>query len=246
MRVLLLIVLLASTAAAQAVQFEAASIKRSQSDRSVYVPARFKAMTLVATNVPVEDLIRAAYGIPTREIFGPGWISEDAFERYDVTARAADGTSAQDQRRMIQHMLETRFALKVHRETRELPVYLLTKLNPDGELGPNLKPAQDCRPPAKCADGLVTAGYARGRNADWSEVFRMIAALVTDRRVVDQTGLSGRFDYEITYARSLSATDGTSADIYTAVRQQFGFKLDPGRAPFEVLVVDSISRPTPD
>ena len=58
-------------------------------------------MTLFATNVPVEDLIRAAYGIPTREIVGPSWITEDAFERYDVSARAADGTSAQDQRRMI-------------------------------------------------------------------------------------------------------------------------------------------------
>ena len=228
-------------------QFEAASIKRSHSDRSVYAPARFKGMTLFATNVPVADLIRAAYGVPTRDIIGPNWISEAALERYDVTAKAADGSSAQALRAMLQHMLETRFALRMHRETRELPVYLLTKLNPGGDLGPNLTPAvKDCRPPASCADGLVTAGYARGKSAQWSEVFRLIAAVVTDRRVVDQTGLSGAFDYELTYARSLSATDGPAADIFAAVRQQLGLKLESARAPFEVTVIDSVSRPTPD
>lgn len=236
----------AQMSAEQTPQFEAASIKRSQSDRSVYSPARFKGPTLFATNVPVEDLIRAAYGIPTREIFGPSWISSDSFERYDVTAKAADGSSPQDQRAMLQHMLATRFGLRARRETRELPVYLLMKVNDNGGLGPSLRPAaKTCQPRDACS-GSVTAGRAEYKGAQWPLVFQIIAGAVADRRVFDRTDLAGAFDFDLTYARSLSATDGPAADIFTAVRQQLGLKLEPARAPFEVLVVDSVSRPTPD
>jgi uncharacterized protein (TIGR03435 family) len=257
MRYLLLLSLIAVAAfagrlsaqapAAQTPQFEAASIKRNRSDEGAYLPGRLKGQTFFATNVPVEELIRVAHGVPSRDIIGPSWIYDAARERYDVTARAADGSSPQDQRAMLQHMLATRFGLRLHRETRELPVHLLQTLNENGELGPNLKrAAMDCAPPAVCADSVISAGYARGKGRQWPDVFRTIAFAVTDRRVIDRTGLSGAFDFELSYARSLSATDGPAADIFTALRQQLGLKLESARAPFEVTVVDSVSRPTPD
>jgi uncharacterized protein (TIGR03435 family) len=66
-------------------------------------------------------------------------------------------------------------------------------------------------------------------------------------RLVDRTGLSGFFDFELTYTPlGTSAVRDLGVDFFTAVRQELGLKLEPGRAPFETLVVDSIARPTPD
>ena len=168
-------------------------------------------------------------------------------ERYDVTARFAEGSSAQDQRAMLRNLLEERFALRAHRETRELTVYLLTKLDERGRLGPNLRPAvKDCLPRTAC-EGQMTGGLSKYTGADWSIVSQQIASALGER-MVDRTGLSGVFDFELTYTtRGLSVAAGDSVlDVFGAVRQQLGLKLEPGRAPFEVIVIDSVSRPTPD
>lgn len=249
MRTFLPVLLFTAAAAAQTLEFEAASIKRSQSDRDAYESLRCKGTTCSATNAPVEDFIRAAHGVAVRDIVGPRWISAASLERYDVTAKAADGSTPENRQAMLQHMLATRFALKVHRETRELPVYLLVRLNDSGALGPNLRPAaRDCLPRLVCEGTLGGGGTGSYRGAQWSVAFSQVVrgvSAVSDRRVLDRAGLSGAFDFELDYARSSSATDGPAADIFAAVRQ-LGLKLESSRAPFAVLVVDSISRPTPD
>jgi uncharacterized protein (TIGR03435 family) len=161
-------------------------------------------------------------------------------------AKAVPGSSRQDMQAMLRHMLEDRFALRLRRDTREMPVYLLTKLDEQDALGPNLRRAvKDCTPNPMCGgqSGLGNASY---QGAPWSTVLQSIAASL-DRRVIDRTGLSGLFDFELTYGRGLStSTDDPRPDIFTAVRQQLGLRLEAGRAPFEVGVIDSVSRPTPD
>jgi uncharacterized protein (TIGR03435 family) len=98
-----------------------------------------------------------------------------------------------------------------------------------------------------CSGSSTSAGRASYRDSDWSAVVQAIASATPDRRLVDRAGLSGRFDFDLTYGQSLSAelTDA-SVDIFTAVRQQLGLKLDTARAPMEVLVVDAVDRPTAD
>ena len=235
---------------AQQPRFEVASVKRNTSaaPRTVSSP-RFQGTTFTASNVAVEMLITSAYGVPSRDVMdAPGWVLLDfnGGERYDVTARFTDGTSAQDQRAMLRNLLEERFALRVRRETRQLPVYVLTRLN-DRELGPKLRPAaKNCSPRTAC-EGRSTGGLSSYTGADWTIVSQQIGSALGER-MIDRTGLSGFFDFELTYTtRGLSVTGGDPGlDVSGAVRQQLGLKLEPDRAPFEVLVIESIARPTPD
>ena len=78
-------------------------------------------------------------------------------------------------------------------------------------------------------------------------MLQSITNAIPDRRVIDQTGLTGKFDFELAFRRGLSADpNDPQTDIFTAVRQQLGLKLEPGRMPFEVGVIERIERPTPD
>ena len=235
---------------AQTQRFEAASVKRNTSGERGYSSPRFEGTTITARNVPVEVLISSAYGVPSRDIVdAPTWILMDfnGGERYDVAARAADGTSVQDQRAMLRNLLEDRFGLRLRREMRELPVYFLKKLDERGSLGPHLRRAvKDCLPRTAC-EGRMGAGGSSYTGAQWPIVLQSIEAPL-DGRLVDRTGLSGIFDFELTYSsRGLTVTAGDSGiDIFGAVRQQLGLKLEPGHAPFEVAVIDSVKRPGPD
>ena len=127
------------------------------------------------------------------------------------------------------------------------PVYILTKLDERGRLGPNLRTAAKTCATNQACEGRIGGGGAAYKGAQWSMVLDSIGTAVGER-VVDRTGLSGAFDFELTYtARVLSATATDSGvDIFAAVRQQLGLKLEAGRAPFEVTVVESVSRPTPN
>ena len=228
-------------------RFDVASVKRNTTaaPRTISSP-RFQGTTFTASNVALEMLITSAYGVPSRDVMdAPDWVLFDfnGGERFDVTAKFAEGTSVQGQRTMLRKLLEERFALRAHRETRQLTVYLLTRLN-DRELGPKLTPAaRNCLPRTAC-EGRSTAGLSSYTGADWAIVSQQIGSALGER-MVDRTGLSGFFDFELTYAsRGLSVVGGDSSpDVLAAVRQQLGLKLEPSRAPFEVLVIDSVQRP---
>jgi uncharacterized protein (TIGR03435 family) len=78
-------------------------------------------------------------------------------------------------------------------------------------------------------------------------VLQAITSGLDGGRLVDRTGLSGVFDFELTYTPvGISVGGDLGVDFFPAVRQQLGLKLEPGRAPFEILVVDAVERPTPD
>ena len=148
---------------------------------------------------------------------------------------------------MLRNLLEDRFGLRVRRETRQLPVYILTTLDERGRLGPNLRPAaKTCEPNPVC-EGRVGGGFATYKGSPWSSVVQTIGNAVSER-IVDRTGLSGFFDYELKYTTATLSTNAgdSGVDIFAAVRQQLGLKLEAGRAPFEVTVVEAIQRPTPN
>jgi uncharacterized protein (TIGR03435 family) len=231
----------------QARQFEAASVKRNNTLDFVLSTPRVQGETFTARQVWVELLISYAYSIPIRELVeGPGWVRESSGEYYDVVAKAAPGSLRDDVQAMVRGLLEDRFKLRLRREKREIPVYLLMRLDERGGLGPNLKPAvNECPPRATC--GVSGVGYSRGLAQPWSMLLQSIVNAVRDRRVLDRTGLSGRFDFDLTFRQALSADPGEpGVDIFTAVQQQLGLKLEPAREPFEVGVIEHIERPTPD
>jgi uncharacterized protein (TIGR03435 family) len=206
-----------------------------------------------ALNAQVSVLIAIAYATPqgalrpSQVVGAPNWLGS---ERYDINARAPDGAAlpidatVADMKPLLQSLLEDRFKLVTHVETRQLPIYALVRARPDGPLGPKLALSSvDCaKEPARCGfkggPGRVTG------SALTSGVLLQLMALATDRVVVDRTGLTGRFDIELEWSPDQMATDKPS--IFTAVQEQLGLKLESTRGPVEVLVIDRVERPTED
>lgn len=246
----------------QRARFDAASIKPnlSKDENMMHRPTPGR---LFYGNVPVSNVVEQAYGMrPDRIVNYPQWAEK---ERFDVTA-TYNPEQQKQVRPMLQTLLEERFSLRVHRETREMPVYELVKARGDGQLGPQLRPSA-----AKCAPGAdgrsactldIRSGYIRATGIGWGngEVLGLNIG-VWDRPIVDRTGLTGSFDYTLEWkpdpaqARSTgdaaravaaAATPGERPSIFTALQEQLGLRLQPTRAPLEVLVIDRLERPTPD
>lgn len=255
--------------------FEVATVRENKAGdsrtRIELVNARFNAI-----NMTLRELVSIAYPTdggrfrhPNQLVGGPGWFSTARFDivaraegfqgdtnRPGFTATAADREAVERVRLMLQRPLAERFMLRVHRETRDLPIYELHMLK-NGELGRDMKRAEiDCAAEWK-KQGMPDArnlacgslqrlgpGTITGHGA---EIGPLVATLydLAGRPVVDRTGLTGRFDFTLSWAPE-GSTDTGAPSIFTAVQEQLGLKLEPARGPVDVLVVDSAERPTPD
>jgi len=233
----------------------------------------------------LRDLILTAYGIygngpdPASGSFrmqvvgGPAWMDST---RYDIVAKpAGDPPRSQMYGPMLQSLLEDRFKLAVHRETREGPVYLLTL----AKNGPKLHATKegacviaDINHPPETANALTpVCGKPKISKGDANVTVDIPGAtianlcaqlsMVMDREVIDRTGIAGRFDIhlEVTPAdlqpkyvagRTVDQQGQPTGDdqdagpsISTALQQQLGLKLEKGRGPVQVIVVDHIERP---
>ena len=254
----------AQAAAGDRPHFEVASIKRTP---EVTGPgADFSAMPgghLHARNNEVANFIGNAYGrVPHYLIANmPDWVTAD---RYDLEAKAADSSATAPQMMlMLQTLLEDRFKLRWHRETREGPVYVLSVARG----GHKLRASKDCvveRDPAKplpapppgrtqplCGNNWL---HGQGPISVWSAFSIDMAKVAgtlgvfTGRQIVDKTGLTGLFDVDLELPR-LQPVPGADlappdADAFTVVREQLGLVLEPGKGPLEYFVIDSIARPT--
>jgi uncharacterized protein (TIGR03435 family) len=247
--------------------FDAASIRsnRSGDARSGFEtpPGR-----LSATNVPLRFVIRRAYRIPDTQIIGgPEWLHTD---RFNIEATSpGEGSTPDRTRQLLRALLRDRFKLTTHTETREMPIYALVRPG-GGKLGANMRPsATDCTGGPKTANGRVECGLMisqgpasaslRGGGTSLAELVRAMGEFL-DRPLVDRTGLTGTFDVELQFTADRGAmpgagtpggltTDAAVGDIpsiFTAVREQLGLALDPGRGRVDVLVIDSVSRPVED
>ena len=258
----LLLASLALHAQGQA-RFEVATIRLTPDctagAREQQSPGRFGVLC-----VSLRDVIRVAYGnvegpSPGRlpEVLGgPRWIDSD---RYDIVATAPDN-SGLDQMYgpMTRTLLEDRFRLKLHDETRNLPVYKLTVLKqaaklkptPDGSCVPvDLKTVlQSPPPPNYCGRLSVTNGATTIFDGHGVTITEFIArALRTlNRPVIDQTGLTGRFDIHFEFATtdSLDTGEALVPSVFTAIQEQLGLKLAVATGPVEVHVIDHVERPS--
>lgn len=249
-------------------QFEVASVKPNTSGRrassiNVQPGGRFD-----ATNVPLERLIVSAYRIlPEQQLLGAsGWVKTDPF---DVVAKSDGPATAEEMSEMLRSLLEERFSLEVHRETRELPIYALVVSRPDGTLGDQLKRSGiDCAALSARARSAVTVpsppsapgeppcgtqmrpGRFTGRGTALSQLAMSLGA-TAGRIVQDKTGLTGTFDIELSWTPERGGQLGPGGidggvSLFTAIQEQLGLKLESQRGPVEVIVIDSVSRPTSD
>lgn len=185
------------------------------------------------------DLIMDAYAVKRFQISGlPRW-GDTGFDVYDIVARVeGDKTPTIDQaRRMLQALLADRFQLKLHHETRELPVYALVA----AKNGPKLTPMRD----ACSVPGLAGGDGGRGGGGGddgWKHLLDMLS-VSQGGAVIDRTGLEGRYCTLDGQEPLMAVTDADST-IFTAVEEKLGLKLLPQKGPVDVLVIDSVERPS--
>lgn len=258
--------------------FEAASIKRNRSGDAVAGLRRSPGGRFEATNIQLSSLVSFAYQLqPFELVGGPDWLMSD---RWDVLAKAVGDPPPTPQGTpdamalAMRTLLADRFKLVLRRETREVDVYQLVMSRGDKQPGPGLRrSAVDCLavqkaiddaarggPPASSpntADRLVCGLRFNGRRLQHGgrSMDNLATFLVplTQRRVVNRTGLSGNWEFDIAFraenpppqAESVPE-DAELPSMFTALQEQLGLKLEPVRMAMPVMVVDSVERPVED
>jgi uncharacterized protein (TIGR03435 family) len=261
---LLLLVGVAVTALPVAAQsdrprFEVASVKPSARtsaffSESSYGPgtvARFRRVslrTLIAHAYDL-DVNAATEGGEDRLVGGPASLLDSPF---DVDARAPEGATVVQKKAMLRTLLAERFKLRIRRETRQVPLYSVTLANKAP--GTGLKPSTVV---CDSVQGRAIRGapcmVARSELVGGIRIFRgagPMSALVHQmhkelgRPVVDETGLTGNYEWSIKYRGPRQEIDAPLLE--DAVRQNLGLRLVPKKGPYEVLVIDSVEAPTPN
>lgn len=235
--------------------FEVATIKPSKPGR----PGKLftvRGRRFITVNTTLDDMMTFAYGIQQKQIVGgPDWIRTD---KYDLLAEPAGEGQPNDHqwKIMVQKLMADRFQLKFHHEKRDLSVYAIIA----GKNGPKLTKSQGD------PNGLPGLFFSRlqpavlnVRNATMADFAGVMQSAALDRPVVDQTGLSGRYDFTLTWTPDESQFGGLGVRVpppakdanappglFTAIQEQLGLKLKPTRAPAEVIVIDHVEKPSPN
>ena len=238
------------------------------------------------TNMPLRDLVRFAFSVQDFQLDGlPPWASS---ERYDINAKAAGDVPPglpgveNPMVQMLRSLLVERFKLASHHETKDMPIYALVRVRPD-RLGAHLEPSTvDCdklmaerlaaaraggpppAPPEPDVKGRPTCGIRGGFGTLTGSGFPIgqlvnTLAQIVRRTVVDRTGLTGAWAFDVKFAQDINQLPGPlpagvqppvpdpdSPSIFSAVEEQLGLKLESTRGPVEMVIVDRLEHPVPD
>lgn len=231
--------------------FEVASVKVNDSGAGSSSTQQRPNGTFEAVNVRLTAMIAYGYDLRERQIVGgPDWIRN---ERFDVLAKAPEDSRGREIPAMLRALLAERFRLVTRTQTIEQPIYALFFADRERQLGPEIKlSTRDCslvqaRP---CGVNMSRDGRGTTMQAQAISMLELAGALTgsVDRVVADRTGMEGAFDVDLRFTQDgvAGGVAGDTPSIFAALREQLGLKLEPARGPVEVLVIDSVERPTPD
>jgi uncharacterized protein (TIGR03435 family) len=223
--------------------------------------------TFAGNGVTLTNLILAAYSVKVYQVSGPDWIRTT---RYDISAKVPAGATKEELNLMLQSMLEKKFSLKLHRETKEFPAYNLVVAEGGLKLKDSL-PIDDCSPGTRlingiCPDGPIpVSGIAKssddgptgisstfkkerwistGRRVTMSRFARNLEAQFYNSVVTDETGLTDAYDFRFEFVSPTSSALATaSPSLFTALEREFGLKLEFTKAMLDVLFIDHIEQP---
>jgi bla regulator protein blaR1 len=251
--------------------FEVASIKPNSADDRRTAMMIQPGGGLRATGATLKMLVTMAYDVREFQISGgPNWISSD---RYDITARAeraagaepsAQATPMNDEQRKtmqeqmeqrLQALLADRFHLVIHRESKEQQVYALVVAKGGAKIHPSENKATERQGMMRMSRGLL-----EGQGVPLDTLIRAISGQL-GRPVVDRTGLTGRFDIKLQWTPDagqsltplggalppgveLPPSDPNGPSLFTAVQEQLGLRLESQKAPVDLIVIDSVEKPT--
>jgi|HubBroStandDraft_1064217.scaffolds.fasta_scaffold32780_3 uncharacterized protein (TIGR03435 family) len=201
--------------------------------------------TLTIGNYTLKRLVMESYRIKNYQLYGAvGWMDS---EHYDIVGKAAGKANMGEMVKMVIPMMADRFQLKIHRETRELPIYALTV----AKSGLKMKPATE-------TDKVGSFRLVPNAITEMTSVnmgMRMFSGILSgqlDRPVLDETGLTENFQITLRYVTddlrpqpgdADSGPDPNGASIYAAIQEQLGLKLEARKGPVECIVIDHAERP---
>ena len=235
--IIVVIVSTGSALRAQSPAFEVATVKVNRSGSGASNGPRLTNGRLFAENATLKRFLQVAYDLNALQISGPGWLDSD---RFDLAAKSPPGVPDSDLMPMLQSLLKERFQLTVHRENKEMPVYDLIVAKEGLKISvfdPSHIPPT---PPRNGAASMIIGGMTMSGLAN-----NLTSA--AGRPVIDKTGLEERYFCAVTFSpleaqTNSNATDAAPLDIFAAVQQQLGLKLEPAKALREILVVDHAER----
>lgn len=246
-------------------KFEVASVKRDPRDADYIGEHIHMGVTgnhYIATGLSAKYLIQFAYGMEAAGVSGgPSWITAD---KYDIDAKIDDAVLAEWKtldwahrykqeeqiKSMLRSLLEDRFQLKLQHETKEMPVYALVVAKSGPKFGPPKDPSvQGGTESHDKGDGIIFTLTNSG--LDNFVKFLSRQREFGGHMVVDQTGLTGHYDFTMTWTPQSRAAldqglpaDSTGTSIWTAVQEQLGLKLESRKAPVDTLVIEGIEKPS--
>jgi uncharacterized protein (TIGR03435 family) len=196
-------------------------------------------------------LIAAAYDLNPRTISGgPQWIESDHYDIVAVTPGEVRPTH-DEQMSMLRSLLTDRFKLTFHREEKVFSIYELEVARNGPKLKASTSPPDD--PPALISTVYPQRIVMPARNVTMSDLTRLMQRAILDRPVVDKTGLSGRYDFDLEWAPDetqfggevpAASAEAQAAPLFSAIQQQLGLRLEATRGPIQALVVDKAERPS--
>lgn len=251
MKYLLLLLTTGLCFAQQPRPFDVASVKLNPSG-GMGVSMRTKSGRLTTSNAPVLMLVQQAFGVKDFQVTGgPAWLGT---ERYDIDAKMEKNDISDDDLWMsLQPLLLERFHLKFHRETKQMPVFALTVVKGGPKFSVH-KVSAEGNDQQRLG---VSIGSGKGKlMATKTTMARFCDSLghQVDRIVIDRTGLKGDYDFTVEWSPdnhegsmvgALEEKVGiTGANIFEALQDQLGLKLESVKGPVEMIVIDSAERPS--
>jgi uncharacterized protein (TIGR03435 family) len=237
----------------QRLSFEVATIKPTPPD---WRGGRYATMQgghqFVARNYTLKYMVAAAYSVTPRTISGgPSWVDSDA---YDILAATPGETrpGSDDQMQMLQALLAERFQLRFHTEQKDLSFYALTVTKSGAKLRESTAPPDE---QTVLINRVYPGDFIQlpARNATMAQFAAMLQRAVLDRPVLDKTGLSGKYDFDLEWTPDDSQFDGHmppikpdnsgKPDLFAAM-QQLGLRLESAKGRVPVIVIDHVERPT--
>jgi len=232
--------------------FEVATIKPSKPD-ATGKGFGINGRRLSTFNTSLTDLIVFAFDVQKNQILnGPDWIDKD---KYDITGvpDAEGSPSNQQWKSMVQKLLADRFQLTFHHDTKELSVYILSvaKGGPKN-LSKSDSTTDGFSVPIRPVPGGLTMPIRNALMTDFTGF--ALQGAVLDRPVLDRTGITGRYDFTLTWAPlgtefggnlpPPAPVDNPPPGLFTAIQEQLGLTLVATKAPADVMVIDKAEKPS--
>jgi uncharacterized protein (TIGR03435 family) len=235
--------------------FDVATIKPNPSSGNSIQGLTMNGRNFRVRNGSLIDLVTFAYDVQVKQVMGaPAWADSDRYDIDAVPDQPGQPNMVQA-RGMVQKLLTERYKLTIHHEKREMSAYVLSAPKAGLKLSPS-KTIQGQLPGmfATPGQGGLTLHLVNGTMTDFTGFLQM---LVLDKPVVDQTGIQGRYDENITFLPDLTQFHGNpiklpesdvpdAPDLFTAIQRQLGLNLTAEKTQVDVLVIDHVEKPSPN